>query len=81
MGWLPPEYLVGLSGKTVSPKIYLACGISGAAQHLAGMSDSQMIIAINKDASAPIFGVAHYAVVGDLFALVPAIINEIAIKK
>jgi electron transfer flavoprotein alpha subunit len=73
MGWLPPEYLVGLSGKTVTPKVYIACGMSGAAQHLAGMSDSQLIIAINKDPNAAIFNAAHYAIVGDLFQIIPAI--------
>ena len=75
MGWLPPEYQIGLSGHTVSPKVYIACGISGAAQHVAGMVDSQMIIAINRDPNAPIFNAAHYAVVGDLFEVVPALID------
>jgi electron transfer flavoprotein alpha subunit len=74
MGWLPPEYQIGLSGNTVSPKIYIACGISGAAQHVAGMVDSQMIIAINKDPNAPIFNSAHYAIVKDLFDVMPALI-------
>jgi electron transfer flavoprotein alpha subunit len=81
MGWLPPEYLVGLSGKTVSPRVYIACGISGAAQHLAGMGDSHLIIAINKDTNAPIFNVAHYAVVGDLFQVIPAMIEEFNSSK
>jgi electron transfer flavoprotein alpha subunit len=81
MGWLPAGYLVGLSGKTVSPRVYIACGISGAAQHLAGMGDSQLIIAINKDANAPIFNVAHYAVTGDLFQLIPAMIEEFKSTK
>ena len=79
-GWLPPEYLVGLSGAMVSPRVYIACGISGAAQHLAGMGDAQMIIAINKDLNAPIFNVAHYAVVGDLFQIVPALIESAGVK-
>lgn len=76
MGWLPVEHLVGMSGRTVTPRVYLACGISGAPQHIAGMKDARRIIAINKDASAPIFGVAHYGVVGDLFQVVPAMIQQ-----
>jgi electron transfer flavoprotein alpha subunit len=81
MGWLPAEHLVGLSGKTVAPRVYIACGISGSAQHLAGMSESQVIIAINKDANAPIFSVAHYAVVGDLFTLIPAVVEEVEKRR
>ena len=76
MGWLPVDYQVGLSGRTVRPKVYLACGISGSMQHLAGMRDSRLIIAINEDSSAPIFQLAHYGVVGDVNAILPALINQ-----
>ena len=76
-GWMPVERQVGQTGKTVRPKIYIACGISGAIQHLVGMQDSDVIIAINRDRHAPIFEVATYGIEGDLFQVVPAITNRI----
>ncbi|MCK4863164.1 MAG: FAD-binding protein [Dehalococcoidales bacterium] len=83
-GWMPLERQVGQTGKTVRPKIYIACGISGAIQHLVGMQDSDVVIAINRDKQAPIFEVATFGIVGDLFQVIPAITNyvrELKAKK
>ncbi|MEF3311068.1 electron transfer flavoprotein subunit alpha/FixB family protein [Paenibacillus sp. GYB004] len=80
-GWIKHEHQVGQTGQTVRPKLYFAIGISGAVQHTVGMSNSEVVIAINKDAEAPIFQFAHYGIVGDLFKIVPAITEEMKRRK
>src|SRR6202008_3163784 len=76
-GWLPMERQIGSSGQTVAPKLYLALGISGAIQHLVGMKGSRAVVGVNKDQNAPIFEVADYGVVADIFDIMPALTEEL----
>ncbi len=80
-GWISYSHQVGLSGRTVRPKLYIACGISGSVQHLAGIQTSDIIIAVNKDPNASIFKVATFGIVGDLYEIIPELIKKIETGK
>lgn len=80
-GWIPHNYQVGQTGKTVGPQLYVACGISGAVQHLAGISAADTVVAINSDPEAPIFKVADYGIVGDVNVVAPALLRQVEGKR